>query len=89
MAGHDGVDVFEAGGCVIGQGRIDDILSAKGEERRQVFEEAAGIVTYRVRKEEAERNLQRTRENLLRVNDLIDEIENRIGPLGEQAEVAR
>lgn len=81
--------IGKEGYSIIGQGRIDDILSAKGEERRQVFEEAAGIVTYRVRKEEAERNLQRTRENLLRVNDLIDEIENRIGPLGEQAEVAR
>lgn len=81
--------IGKEGYSIIGQGRIDDILSAKGEERRQVFEEAAGIVTYRVRKEEAERNLQKTRENLLRVNDLIDEIENRIGPLSDQAEVAR
>lgn len=81
--------IGKEGYSIIGQGRIDDILSAKGEERRQVFEEAAGIVTFRVRKEDAERNLQKTRENLLRVNDLIDEIENRIGPLGQQAEVAR
>lgn len=77
------------GYSIIGQGRIDDILSARGEERRQVFEEAAGIVTYRVRKEEAERSLQKTRDNLLRVNDLIEEIGLRLDPLKEQAEAAR
>lgn len=77
------------GYSIIGQGRIDDILSAKGEERRQVFEEAAGIVTFRVRKEEAERSLQKTRDNLVRVNDLIDEIALRLDPLHEQAEDAR
>ena len=81
--------IGKEGYSIIGQGRIDDILSARGDERRNVFEEAAGIVTYRVRKEEAERNLQKTRENLVRVNDLIDEIENRIGPLSAQAETAR
>lgn len=81
--------IGKEGYSIIGQGRIDDILSAKGEERRQVFEEAAGIVTYRVRKEEAERSLQKTRDNLVRVNDLIDEIALRLDPLQEQAEAAR
>ena len=77
------------GYSIIGQGRIDDILSVKGEERRQVFEEAAGIVTYRVRKEEAERRLEKTRENLMRVSDLIDEVSSRLEPLREQAEAAK
>ncbi|MBE5776883.1 MAG: chromosome segregation protein SMC [Clostridiales bacterium] len=77
------------GYSLIGQGRIDEILSAKGEERRHVFEEAAGVMTFRVRKEEAERKLARTRENLDRVGDIIEELENRLGPLESQAEVAR
>jgi chromosome segregation protein len=77
------------GYSIIGQGRIDDILSVKGEERRQVFEEAAGIVTYRVRKEEAERRLEKTRDNLVRVGDLIDEISSRLEPLHEQSETAK
>ena len=68
------------GYSLIGQGRIDEILSAKGEERRHVFEEAAGVMTFRVRKEEAERKLARTRENLDRVGDIIEELENRLGP---------
>ncbi len=77
------------GYSLIGQGRIDEILSQKGEDRRQVFEEAAGIMTYRVRKEEAERKLARTGENLTRVYDILHELENRLGPLSEQAAVAR
>ena len=77
------------GYSLIGQGRIDEILSAKGEERRHVFEEAAGVMTFRVRKEEAERKLARTRENLDRVGDIIEELENRLGPLSSQAEVAK
>lgn len=77
------------GYSIIGQGKIDGILSAKGEERRDVFEEAAGIVTYRVRKDEAERSLQKTRDNLLRVNDILAEISDRIEPLREQAEAAK
>ncbi|MBQ7455054.1 MAG: chromosome segregation protein SMC, partial [Clostridia bacterium] len=72
----------------IGQGRIDDILSNKSEDRREVFEEAAGISTFRVRKEEAERKLARTLENLDRVNDILEELGSRIGPLSQQAESA-
>ncbi|NLD51910.1 MAG: AAA family ATPase, partial [Clostridiales bacterium] len=81
--------IGKEGYSIIGQGRIEEILSNRGEERRQVFEEAAGIVTYRVRKEEAERKLEKTRANLLRVNDLLEELASRLEPLGEQAETAR
>lgn len=81
--------IGKEGYSIIGQGRIEEILSNKSDERRQAFEEAAGIVTYRVRKEEAERKLNRTRENLVRVNDLLDEITNRLGPLEEQARTAQ
>ena len=72
----------------IGQGRIDDILSNNSEDRREVFEEAAGISTFRVRKEEAERKLTRTMENLDRVNDILEELGSRIEPLHEQAQSA-
>ena len=77
------------GYSLIGQGRIDEILSAKSEDRRQAFEEAAGVMTYRVRKEEAERKLARTRDNLSRVNDILEELASRVGPLEQQAAVAR
>ena len=77
------------GYSLIGQGRIDEILSQKSEDRRQVFEEAAGIMTYRVRKEEAERKLARTAEHLSRVYDIIDEIEKHLDRLGAEAEVAK
>ena len=70
------------------QGRIDDILSNKSEDRREVFEEAAGISMFRVRKEEAERKLNRTLENLDRVKDLLEELGGRIEPLHEQAQSA-
>lgn len=72
----------------IGQGRIDDILSNNSADRREVFEEAAGISTFRVRKEEAERKLTRTLDNLDRVNDLLEELGGRIEPLHEQAQSA-
>ena len=72
----------------IGQGRIDEILSNKSEDRREVFEEAAGISMFRARKEEAERKLNRTLENLDRVNDLLEELGSRIDPLHEQAQSA-
>lgn len=81
--------IGKEGYSIIGQGRIEEILSTKGDERRQVFEEAAGIVTFRVRKEEAERKLNKTRDNLNRVNDLIEEISARIGPLELQARTAQ
>ena len=77
------------GYSIIGQGRIADIVSSKSTDRREVFEEAAGISRYRYRKEEAERKLERTEENLLRINDKIDELELHLGPLKEQSEVAK
>ena len=73
----------------IGQGRIDEILSAKATDRREIFEEAAGISKYRHRKEETERKLQQTRDNLLRINDKISELELQVNPLREQAEKAK
>ncbi|MDO5327395.1 MAG: chromosome segregation protein SMC [Clostridia bacterium] len=77
------------GYSLIGQGRIDEILSVKSEDRRQVFEEAAGVMTYRVRKEDAERKLARTRENLTRVNDILEELSSRVEPLEQQAATAK
>ena len=77
------------GYSIIGQGRIDDILSVKSTDRREVFEEAAGISRFRHRKEEAERKLQKTEDNLLRVNDKISELELQVEPLRKQAEVAK
>ena len=77
------------GYSIIGQGRIDEILSVKSADRREVFEEAAGISRYRHRKEEAERKLERTDENLVRVNDKISELEYQVEPLREQSEKAK
>lgn len=77
------------GYSIIGQGRIDEILSSRSDERRLVFEEAAGITKYKARKKEAERKLENTRQNLLRINDIIAELEAQLGPLAEQAEKAR
>ena len=77
------------GYSIIGQGKIDEILSVKSGERREVFEEAAGISKYRHRKEEAERKLERTQENLVRINDKIAELELQVEPLRQQAEVAK
>ena len=77
------------GYSVIGQGRIAEIVSAKSTDRREIFEEAAGISRYRYRKEEAERKLERTEENLVRVNDKIAELELQVGPLKKQAETAK
>ena len=77
------------GYSIIGQGKIDEILSNKSEERRHIFEEAAGIVKYRTRKEEAEKKLEQTKLNLLRINDIITEIETSIEPTKAQAEKAK
>lgn len=76
------------GYSIIGQGRVEDIISAKSETRRKVIEEAAGIVKFKTRKEEAQKNLDKTDDNLERVNDIIDEIEGRINPLKRQKEAA-
>ncbi len=77
------------GYSIIGQGRIDEILSQKSADRREIFEEAAGISKYRHRKEKAERDLDRTQENLTRVNDKIEELELQVEPLRKQAEKAK
>ena len=77
------------GYSIIGQGRIDEILSVKSADRREVFEEAAGISRFRHRKEEAERKLERTEENLVRINDKIDELSLQVEPLRVQAEKAK
>ncbi|SFJ80033.1 chromosome segregation protein SMC [Thermoflavimicrobium dichotomicum] len=74
---------------MIGQGRIDDILSTKSEDRRAIFEEAAGIVKYKTRKKEAEKKLENTEQNLARIHDLIHELDGQVGPLTEQAEKAK
>ncbi|HHY65463.1 MAG TPA: AAA family ATPase, partial [Clostridiaceae bacterium] len=77
------------GYSIIGQGRIDEILSTKSEERRLVFEEAAGITKYKARRKEAERKLENTRQNLVRIGDILNELESQLGPLAKQAECAR
>ena len=77
------------GYSIIGQGKIDEILSVKSADRREVFEEAAGISRYRHRKEEAERKLERSQENLVRINDKIGELELQVEPLRAQAEKAK
>ena len=77
------------GYSIVGQGRVDEILSNKSEDRRRVMEEASGIVKYKVRKEEAERKLNSTEQNLLRINDILNELEERKGPLEEQAGKAK
>ena len=77
------------GYSIIGQGRIAEIVGNKSTDRREIFEEAAGISRYRYRKEESERKLARTDENLLRINDKVDELELQIEPLRNQAAAAR
>ena len=77
------------GYSIIGQGKIDEILSNKSEDRRRIFEEAAGIVKYRTRKIEAEKKLEQAKLNLLRINDILSEIEANIDPLRLQSEKAK
>ncbi|MEE0914200.1 MAG: chromosome segregation protein SMC [Ruminococcus sp.] len=77
------------GYSMIGQGKIDSIVSSKSEERREIFEEAAGISRYRYRKIEAERKLKNTEDNLLRLRDIVTELEERVGPLQKQSEKAQ
>ena len=77
------------GYSIIGQGKIADIISTRSVDRREIFEEAAGISRFRYRKEEAERKLEKTEENLLRVSDKIEELELQVGPLKEQSEKAK
>ena len=77
------------GYSIIGQGKVDEILSNKSEDRRHIFEEAAGIVKYRARREESEKKLEQTKINLIRINDILAEIESNLEPLKLQAEKAK
>ncbi|MBR4039327.1 MAG: chromosome segregation protein SMC [Clostridia bacterium] len=81
--------VGKEGYSIIGQGRIGEILSQKSEDRRGIFEEAAGIVKYRTRKEESEKRLSNMRDNLSRVEDIISELESQLEPLAKASETAR
>ncbi|NLO85189.1 MAG: chromosome segregation protein SMC [Clostridiales bacterium] len=91
----DIVDLFrdtgvgKEGYSIVGQGRIDEILSQRSEDRRAIFEEAAGISRFRMRKEEAEGRLKRADDNLVRVIDVIEELHSHLSPLKKQAEVAK
>lgn len=91
----DILDIFrdtgigKEGYSIIGQGRIDEILSDKSTDRRRIFEEASGIMKYRVRKEEAERKLERTRHNMVRIDDILREQSFMLEPLKQQAEDAK
>ncbi len=92
---RDVVDLFRDSGIgregysIIGQGRVDEVLSNKPEDRRNIFHEAAGIMKFRARKEEAERNLAHTQANLTRITDIMQVMESQIGPLKQQSENAR
>lgn len=77
------------GYSMIGQGKIDEILSSKSEDRRRIFEEAAGISKYKYKKIEAERKLEQTEDNLLRIKDMLVALEEQVGPLEEQSRKAR
>ena len=81
--------IGKSGYSVIGQGKVSEIVDEKPEERRAMFEEAAGVAKFKSRKDEAERKLERTRENLVRIDDIIAEIDRQMGPLRKQAEDAK
>ena len=81
--------IGKSGYSVIGQGKVSEIVDEKPEERRTMFEEAAGVAKFKSRKDEAERKLARTRENLVRIDDIIAEIDRQMGPLRKQAEDAK
>ncbi|MCM1106393.1 MAG: chromosome segregation protein SMC [Blautia sp.] len=81
--------IGKEGYSIIGQGQIDRILSGKPEERRELFDEAAGIVKFKKRKVTAQKKLDSERENLVRVNDILAELERQVGPLEQQSEKAK
>ncbi len=81
--------IGKEGYSIIGQGQIDRILSGKPEERRELFDEAAGIVKYKKRRTATQKKLERERENLVRINDILSELERQVGPLERQSEKAR
>ena len=81
--------IGKEGYSIIGQGQIDKILSGKPEERRELFDEAAGIVKYKKRKAAAVKNLESENNNLVRINDILAELEKQVGPLAKQSEKAK
>ena len=81
--------VGKEGYSIIGQGRIDEILSTRSEDRRYIFEEAAGIVKYKARRDEAEKKLEKTKDNLIRVEDILCELEQQLQPLEQQSRTAK
>ena len=81
--------VGRTGYSVVGQGKIDEIISSRSEDRREVFEEASGIIKYKIRKQESERKLEHTEQNLLRIQDIVSELELQLEPLSIQAEKAK
>lgn len=81
--------IGKEGYSIIGQGQIDKILSGKPEERRELFDEAAGIVKFKKRKVAAQKKLEDEKQNLVRVNDILSELEKQIGPLEKQSEAAK
>lgn len=81
--------IGKEGYSIIGQGQIDKILSGRPEERRELFDEAAGIVKYKRRKDASVKKLESEQQNLVRVNDILSELEKQVEPLGKQAEKAR
>ena len=81
--------IGKEGYSIIGQGQIEKILNGKPEERRELFDEAAGIVKFKKNKAAAEKSLEAERDNLSRVNDILKELEKQVGPLKEQSETAR
>jgi chromosome segregation protein len=91
----DIVDLFMDSGLgreaysIIGQGKVEEILSSKPEERRKIFEEAAGVLKYKTRKQKAEQKLSLTEDNLLRVEDIMHELEDQVEPLEVQASIAK
>src|SRR6185312_4904492 len=90
----DIIDLFMDSGLgreafsIISQGKVEEILSSKAEERRTIFEEAAGVLKYKQRKKKSEYKLAETQENLNRVEDILHEIESQLGPLEEQKNTA-
>ena len=81
--------IGKEGYSIIGQGQVEKILSGKPDERRELFDEAAGIVKYKKNKAATEKSLEAERQNLYRVNDILTELEKQVGPLEKQSEVAR
>lgn len=83
------IGVHKDGYCMIGQGKVSEIINSKPEDRRGIFEEACGISKFKQRKVETERKLARTHDNLLRINDILSEVERQVGPLLKQSETAK